>query len=65
MDNSFPGDKILGQSKLEAFADKEIHVAEKLIFFSFLFGRWEGSKHCLKRRKCWLPAFSPFHTMFS
>ena len=22
-------------------------------------------KHCVKRRKCWWPAFSPFHTMFS
>ena len=22
-------------------------------------------KHCRKRRKCWQPAFSPFHTMFS
>ena len=22
-------------------------------------------KQCWKRRKCWLPAFSPFHTMFS
>ena len=21
-------------------------------------------KHCGKRRKCWLPAFSPFPTMF-
>ena len=24
-----------------------------------------GRKHCGKRRKCWLPAFSPFPTMFS
>ena len=22
-------------------------------------------KHCEKRRKCWLPAFSPFPTIFS
>ena len=27
------------------------------------FGK--GRKHCRKRRKCWLPAFSPFPTMFS
>ena len=27
------------------------------------FGK--GRKHCGKRRKCWLPAFSPFFTMFS
>ena len=25
----------------------------------------EGRKICEKRRKCWLPAFSPFPTMFS
>ena len=25
----------------------------------------EGRKHCEKRRKCWLPAFSPFPAMFS
>ena len=24
-----------------------------------------GRKHCRKRRKCWLPAFSPFPAMFS
>ena len=27
------------------------------------FGK--SRKHCGKRRKCWLPAFSPFPTMFS
>ena len=25
----------------------------------------KGRKHCGKRRKCWLPAFSPYLTMFS
>ena len=25
----------------------------------------QGRKHCGKRRKCWLPAFSPFPTLFS
>ena len=25
----------------------------------------DGKKHFVKRKKCWLPAFSPFHTMFS
>ena len=24
----------------------------------------QGGKHCGKRRKCWLPTFSPFPTMF-
>ena len=26
---------------------------------------WKGKKHVGKRRKCWLPAFSPFSLMFS
>ena len=26
---------------------------------------WKGLKHCGERRKCWLPAFSPFPIMFS
>ena len=25
----------------------------------------DSRKHCWRRRKCWLPAFSPFLTMFS
>ena len=29
------------------------------------FGLGKGRKHYGKRRKCWLPAFSPFPTMFS
>ena len=28
-------------------------------------GVGKDRKHCWKRRKCWLPAFSPFPTMFS
>ena len=32
-----------------------------MIFWVFLYGR----KHCRKRRKCWLPAFSPIRTIFS
>ena len=31
--------------------------------FKFVFGRVENIVG--KRRKCWLPAFSPFPTMFS
>ena len=26
---------------------------------------WKSRKHCGKRRKCWLPAFSPFSAVFS
>ena len=58
--NSLPNDKILDWSKVKAFADDKRNVIEKL---KFVFGK--GRKHCGKRRKCWLPAFSPFPTMFS
>ena len=58
--NSSPNDKFLDWSKLEALADNRINVIEKS---KFVFGT--GRKHCGKRRKCWLPAFSPFLTMFS
>ena len=51
---------MLDWSKLKAFADDKMNVTEKL---KFCFGN--GRKHCGKRRKCWLPAFSPFPTMFS
>ena len=38
--------------------------------FSISYNVWcncfrQGRKHCGKRRKCWLPAFSLFPTMFS
>ena len=57
--NSSPKDRILDQSKLKVFADDTINVAEKL---KFVVGKVE--KLCGKRRKCWLPAFSPSPTMF-
>ena len=53
--------KFLDWSKLKAFADAKLNLAEKL---KFVLGRVE-KKHCGKRRKCWLPAFSPFPTMVS
>ena len=37
--NSLPNNKILGQSKLKAFADNKINVAEKL---KFVLGRVEN-----------------------
>ena len=58
--NPLPNEKILDLSKLKAFADDKISVTQKLKFF---FGK--GRKHCGNRRKCWLPAFSPFLTMFT
>ena len=57
-----PSNKILDLSKLKAFADHKIHCkcdSKTEICFE------KGRKHCGKRRKCWLPAFSPFPTMFS
>ena len=51
---------ILSLSKSKVFADDKIKVTENLQFF-FMKGR----KHCGKWRKCWLPAFSSFPTMFS
>ena len=58
--NSLPNDRSLDWSKLKAFADDKINVTKKL---KFALGLEE--KNCKKRRKCWLPAFSPFPTMFS
>ena len=57
--NSLPNDKFLDLSKLKTFADdyKCNLKAELLIRM--------GRKHCGERRKCWSPAFSPFHTVFS
>ena len=42
------------------FADDKLKVAKIMcsVFDS-------AEKQCRKRRKCWLPAFSPFPTMFS
>ena len=46
--------------KLKVFADNKINVAEMMISRSNRVENIVG-----KRRKCWLPAFSPFPTMFS
>ena len=54
------GKKKLVCSTFKAFADDKINVILKL---RFVLGKVE--KHCEKRRKCWLPAFSPFPSMFS
>ena len=55
-----PHDEILAVSKLIAFAGDNFNVAKLVEFF---FERLENIVG--KRRKCWLPAFSPFPTMFS
>ena len=52
--------KFLVLSKLEAFTDDKRNVNKKKEVC------YETSKkYCGKRRKCWLPVFSPFSTMFS
>ena len=57
--DSFPNSKILDQSKLKAYR-RQIKADQN--------GKYSPgyvTKHCGKKRKCWLPAFSPFPTMFS
>ena len=58
---TLPNDKILDVTKLTAFADDKLNFAKMTIS---LFDR-VGKKHCGQRRKCWLPAFSPFSPVFS
>ena len=53
--NFLPSDKFLAWSKLKAFAEDKHNLKTEI--FSVM-----GRKHCWKRRKCWLPAFSPFPT---
>ena len=60
MFKSLPNVKSLDWSKVKTFTDNKINVNEKLKFWFE-----KGRKHCGKRRKCWLPVFSPFPTMFS
>ena len=58
--NSLSNDKILDWSKLKAFADDKLDMAENL---KYVLGRVENIVG--KGEKGWLPAFSPFPTMFS
>ena len=59
--NSLPHNGNLDWLKSKAFADDKIKVTEKLKFVTSEKGR----KHCGKRRKLWLPEFSPFPTVLS
>ena len=58
--NTLPNDKNVDFSKVKAFANNKSNVTQKL---KFALGK--GRKYCGKRRKCWIPAFSPFPTIFS
>ena len=55
--NSLPNDKFLDWSKLKAVAHDKCGLKIETCFEN-------GRKHCWKRKKCWLPAFSPFPAMF-
>ena len=57
--NLLPNDKILDPSMVMTFVNKYFKASQTLDFFL-----WLGRKYCGKGRKCWLPAFSPFPTMF-
>ena len=50
-------DRSLDVTKLKAFAEDKCCGIENFID--------KVKKHCGKRRKCWLPAFSLFRTVFS
>ena len=52
--NPLPNNKMWNMSKSNAFADKKLHVIPMM----------NRQKHCGKRRKSWLPAFSSFPKMF-
>ena len=64
MFSSLTNNKFLDWSKLKALADDKINVT-KLKFEKSEICFWKVGKHYGKRRKCWLPAFSPFPRMFS
>ena len=55
---SLPSNKILDWSKASAEEKKKKGNTKIEICFG------EGRKHCGKRRKCWLPALSPFPNVF-
>ena len=57
---TLPNDKNSVSLKLKGFAEDTINCELKI---EICFGKVR--KPCGKRRKCWLPAFSPFPTMFS
>ena len=50
---------LLDLPKLKEFKGNKIDVTWKVVCY------WKDRKHCEKMSKRWLPAFSPFPTMFS
>ena len=58
--NSLPNDKISDPLQIKSVLTQRNHCNLKI---EILLGM--DRKHCVKRRKCWLPAFSPFPAIFS
>ena len=58
--NYLPNDKILDVTKLKALTGAKLNGTRMVIS---LFDK--SRKHCAKRKKCCLPAFSPVPTLFS
>ena len=56
--NRLSNDRMLDWSELKVFTGDMLNVTKNLLFEI-------GRKLCGKRRKCWLPAFSPFPTNVS
>ena len=57
--NYLLNDKSLALTKMKTFADKRFNVATMMIAV------FDGDESYGKRRKCWLPVFSSFPTIFS
>ena len=57
--NSLPNDKILALNKFKTCRRQNNSNSKVEICIG------KSRKHFGKKRKCWLPAFSPFPTMFS
>ena len=55
-----PNDKFFRLVQIESICRRQTRCNLKI---EILLGM--GRKHCEKRRKCWLPGFSPLPTMFS
>ena len=59
------GEPITGRENFRLLQIESICKRQNKCSWNHDFYLWLGRKHCGKRRKCWLPAFSPFPTMFS
>ena len=58
--NSLPNNKFFRLVQIQSICRRQNKCDSKTQICS-----GKGRKHCGKRRKCWLPAFSPFPTMYS